>query len=571
MNETITIAPHGIALWVQIDTQADTASEIEKRCDREFLQQAIGQLGEIEVIAASVVTSGRYEAPPLAYDLPGVQLPDRIIVDDLPPFCDIQVKLRGAGGHVAKITIWVPLSWNGRFLGTVGGGNRTDSVFGFPEILRTMTLPTALRNGFSTSMTDGANRKRRFADWGLIEGTDEIDWELTRNWVYRSTHDMTVIAKAVTKAIHGAAPRYSYVAGCSGGGRQALMEAQRYPEDYDGIWASDPAINWTKFIPAELWPALVMKEYGAALAPAKFEAFRAAAIEACDGVDGLRDGIIGAFDPCAFDARLLIGHPTDAGVISEVDANVMNRIWEGPRTRSGSFLWYGLRPGTESWGSNPFGAALCLTKEVGGQLEAQPFEIATAYFRAWLVKNLHWDWRTLTFEVYEMLFERSVRELSDLATDDPNLSAFRGRGGKLIISHGGNDQVIPAAGSVDYYRRVIEAIGSEENTKSFARLFITEGDGHGTGLNPRPGLMMSDAMTALMMWVEKGVAPDEIIAKTVDAATGAIAATRPVYAYPMVPSYRGEGNPNDASSFAPVHLSERTPRGPSEPAMPRSH
>lgn len=557
MVEIKSIAPKGLARWVEMDEQAVTDRSVEARCTRDFLQKAIGHLGDVEVVSASVVTSGQFEEPPLPYDLPGISLPARVVVENLPHFCDVLVQLRGAGGHVAKITVWVPLRWNGRFLGTAGGGNRTNVPLGLPEFLRNVTLPVALRNGFAAAMTDGGNRDRRHSEWGLIDATRQLDWELIQNWVHRSTHEMTIIGKAVTEAIHCAPPKYSYIAGCSGGGRQALMEAQRYPEDYDGIWASDPAINWTKFIPSEMWPALVMK-HGVMLPPAKLDAFRAAAIEAGDGVDGLRDGIIGAFDPCDFDAKKLIGHATAAGIITAADAETMAKIWEGPRTRSGDFLWYGLRPASESWGNNFAGTGLCLTREVGGRLEPQPFDISSAYFRAWLVRDPKWDWRTLTFEQFETLFERSVRELSDLATDDPDLAAFRSRGGKLIISHGANDEVIPASGSVDYYRRVIERMGSEEVTKSFARLFITEGDGHGTWRDPGPGLTIANAMAALMKWVEEGEAPDEIMAETIDLGTGSTVATRPVYAYPMVPSYRGAGDPNDASSFVPAHLSERT-------------
>lgn len=560
MSSMMSIAPTGLARWVTMDAHSVPPAGIEERCTRDYLQKAIAHLGNVEVVAASIITAGQYEMPRPPYDLPGIPLPERMMIGDLPHFCDVCVHVRGPSGHVAKVMVWVPLHWNGRFLGSVGGGNRTESLLLMPEFLRTLTLPAALRNGFATAQTDGGNRDRRASEWGLIEETGELDWELIQNCAHRSTHDMTVIGKAVTTAIHGSAPKYSYIAGCSGGGRQALMEAQRYPEDYDGIWSSDPAINWTKFVPADLWPALVMKELGV-LPPAKLEAFRVAAIDACDGLDGLRDGIIGAFDPCDFDARTLIGQSTAAGVITATDAEVMMKIWEGPRTRSGDFLWYGLRPGAESWGNNWAATGVCSTGEVEGKVEPKPFDIATAYMRAWVVKDLQWDWRTLTFEQFETLFERSVRELSDIATDSPDLSAFRARGGKLIISHGANDQVIPAAGSVDYYRRVIETIGSEHETKTFARLFITEGDGHGTSLDPGPGVTLADAMTALMKWVEEEQAPDQIIAKSINYGTGAVLATRPVYSYPMVPQYRGQGNPNEASSFVPVHFSERARLG----------
>jgi hypothetical protein len=544
------------AQWMGLEPQPAEPAAAE-RCTREHIQRAIGHLGDLEVVSAAVNASGRYDVPSPSYVRPAAVMPEVSEIEGLPPFCDITVDVRGPGGHVATITVWVPLNWNGRFLGTTGGGNRTELGLEFPEIGRLLNIAAAVRQGFSTAKTDGANKDPRYVEWGLKEAEREIDWDLTENWIHRSTHEMTVIGKAVTMAIHGAAPRYSYLGGCSGGGRQALVEAQRYPEDYDGIWAADPAINWTKFVPAVMWPPLVMKEHGVVLPPSKFNAFRVAAIEACDGLDGLRDGIIGAFDPCDFDARRLIGHVTEAGPITEADAEVIAMIWEGPRTQSGEFLWYGIHPGTNSCGTDAIPLGHCVSAEIEGKREIVPFLIAESYIRAWIKKDPSWDWRTMTFEDYERIFEYSVQELSALASDDPDLTAFGAHGGKMIISHGGNDPLIPAAGSVDYYRRVIETVGSEEKTKRFARLFITEGDGHGFANDPGPGLYTADAITALMKWVELGEAPDEIVAKTIDLSSGLTKAERPAYAYPCVPQYLGSGDPNMASNFAPVHFSQR--------------
>lgn len=555
------ITSDGIARWVSFDPQPLDLAAIKARCTPQFLTQALGRLGELEIVSACVNTSGQYAAAGPSIPFP-IQVPDRVVVSDLPPFCDVVVNVRGPGGHVATITIWVPLNWNGRFLGTLGGGNRTDSIFGMPETMRTLCIPTALRNGFATAKTDGANKSNRYvADWALNPKTGAVDWDLTENWIHRSTHEMTVIGKAVTEAIHARAPQYAYVAGCSGGGRQALIEAQRYPGDYDGVWSSDPAINWTRFIAAELWPALVMKEI-AVLPPAKLEAFRAAAIEACDGIDGLRDGIIGAFDPCDFDARRIIGQTTKAGDITERDAQAMNMIWQGPRTRDGRFLWHGLGVGNESWGANWFRGGVCMVAEVDGELQPAPFDMIIGYIRGWLAKDPHWDWKTLTFDGYERLFERSVQEMACAASDDSDLAGLRAAGGKLMITHGSCDPLIPYRGTVDYYRRVVEMIGSEEATRSFARLFISEGDGHGACRDPGPGVTLADGMAALMRWVELGEAPDAITGRALDLMTGKVSATRPVYAYPHVPQYRGEGNSDDAANFRPVHFSERAELSP---------
>jgi hypothetical protein len=552
---TFKIESDGVAKWIAMEPSIVDRSAISARCTIDFLSRALGHLGHIEVVSAAINSSGQFGASVPAAMFP-IPMPNPLIIDNLPEYCDITIARRGAGKHVTTITIWVPLVWNERFLGTLGGGNRTESVFGMPETMRTLCIQTALRNGFATAKTDGANRSERMVDWGFDEEAGVIDWELTENWIHRSTHEMTVIGKAVTTAIHGRPPRYSYAAGCSGGGRQAIVEAQRYPNDYDGIWACDPAINWNKFCLAGLWPAVVMKDI-TVLAPAKFEAFRSAAIAACDGIDGLRDGIIGAFDPCNFDARTIVGQNTDAGVITEADAQAMNMIWEGPRRANGDLLWYGIGVGNESWGNNWSGGGLCMVKDVGGQLEPEPFFISTAYAQAWVAKDPKWDWRTLTIASFEDFFDRGVKDMAIAESDNPDLSQFGKKGGKLLITHGGCDQVIPVAGSIDYYRRVIARLGSEDSTRQFARLFVSEGDGHGANRDPGPGITVSEAMTALMKWVEMGEAPDVILARTLDIVSGKTSATRPVFAYPMVPQYRGDGDGCNAESFVGVHYETR--------------
>lgn len=520
-----------------------------KACMIAAIQQALAPLERAQVVAATVNHSGVYEVPPPLITLP-IPLPT-LRITDLPPFCDVLVHWHGEGGHIAHIKVWVPIDWNGRLMATLGAGNRTEIPAAMPQFLRVMTLSGALRRRFAAASTDGGNRDPRSGDWGLIEGTDAVDWRLTENWVHRSTHEMALVAKTVVKALHGVEPKFSYAVGSSGGGRQAIVAAQRYPGDFDGIWASDPAIHWTKAIPAGLWPALVMKEFGA-LGPGKLEAFRQAAVSACDGLDGLTDGVIGAFDPCEYSPHLLVGTETSEGPITTADAEVMLRIWQGPRTPEGRFLWYGLRPGAESWGENALARGLCMTQMSGSARVPVPFYLAVDYLKAWVVRDASWDWTTLNIEGFARLFAHSV-ELRDLASDDPDLSQFVQRGGKLILSHGADDQVLPAAGTVTYYAGVVEKIGSLDETRQSIRLFVAEGDGHSAPTERGPGLNTDDVLDALIRWVETETAPDLLVARTVEPRTGTCTATKPVYAYPYVPRYAG-GPPNAADSFEPIVL-----------------
>ncbi|GAA2234493.1 tannase/feruloyl esterase family alpha/beta hydrolase [Promicromonospora sukumoe] len=527
MSTSVRIKVTSPVQWVTM-AEAPASADVIERCNTVTIQQHLAGFGELEVVSATVNTTGQADAP----RMPGTEGPPiAAVVTGLPDFCDVRVHHRTPGGHVAHITVWVPLTWNRRFLGTGGGGNRTTGMWFSDQRMRIAELPVALRNGFATASTDAGNRDPRFADWGLDEATRKLDRELVRNWAYRGTHDMTVVGKAVTEAIHGSAPEYSYFQGESGGGRQALMEAQRYPDDYDGIWSADPAINWTKMIAASMWPALVMKEARNPIPAAKFNAFRAGATAALDGVDGLDDGIVGATDLRDYDPHRLVGTATSAGTITTADADVVQQIWAGPTTPTGKRLWFGLRPDTESWGENLNGAGLCQVDEVDGELVISPFVMPVAWFGGWLLRDPSWDWTTLTHERYLSLFDQGVREFAEVATDDPDLSRFRDSGGKLLLTHAGNDEVIFPEGTIDYYRRVQDRMDGADEVATFARLFLSPGDGHGHCTGTGPGLTLAAGMVALMEWVENGTTPESIVAHRFTRDTAAATMTRPLLPY----------------------------------------
>ncbi|WP_157183034.1 tannase/feruloyl esterase family alpha/beta hydrolase [Sciscionella marina] len=523
MSRTIQIAPSDLIHWVTWES-IPGSSEVRDRCNPQFVASALSELDGARVVSVDINSSGECElpAPPGFEDLPGWGT-----MTGLPEYCEVRVEQFSPGGATAQVTVWVPLDWNGRFLGTAGSGNRTNSVY-VPsfDILRVLTPTMALKNGFATATTDGGVGldEPRMLDWQLDEDTGELNWDLIQNWAHRSAHEMTIIGKAVTETIHGEAPEYSYFCGCSGGGRQALVQAQRYPDDYDGVWASDPAINWTRLITAELWPALVMKEYHNPLSPAKLRTFRTAALTAYPQRDQAD-----SHELIAFDASAVIGTNTPDGEITATDAEVMQQIWDGPRAADGEFLWYGLHPGAESWGDNILKTGLCMTQEQDGGLVPAPFEIAASWFRTWLLKDSDWDWTTLTFESYEELFRQGVQEFAEVASDSADLSGLRDSGGKLILSHALNDELIFSQGSIDYYKRAVVATGE---VGGFFRLFCSPGDGH-SHVDAGPGLTIARGMAALMEWVEEGKAPDSITAERFDLELQKIGDEEPVPAFTL--------------------------------------
>ena len=433
-------------------------------------------------------------------------------------------------GDRVKVWIGLPLTnWNGRFLGTGGGGFLGGSQGGLPE-------PAA--RGFAVGATDTGH------DGG--SGSFALDAKGRQNWqgiidnAYLGIHEMTVVGKALTKAYYGKGPRYAYFVGGSTGGRQGLMEAQRFPDDYDGIISACPAINWHRFVAASLWPEVVMHSRSNFVSKAKLAAATAAAVAACDNDDGVKDGVIDDPFHCTYDSKALVGTKAGNETFTEADAEVIDKIWEGPRAQDGSFMWHGLNRGADLFAYASTG---------GSPLQGKPFSIALEYWVYFLAQDPKWDWTTLTYAGFEQLWTKSVEQYGAvLGTDDPDLTRFRDHGGKLIITHGLADQLIPAAGTVDYFERVQQRMGGEKKTAKFARLFLVPGVDHGfhgagatpTGLNE-----------AILRWVEEAQAPDKLIADKRDG-SGKVIRTRPLFPYPQVAKYKGSGSPDEAVNFVSI-------------------
>ncbi|MBV9580994.1 MAG: tannase/feruloyl esterase family alpha/beta hydrolase [Chloroflexi bacterium] len=383
------------------------------------------------------------------------------------------VQTPGAGDHIG-VDVWMPLrGWNGRFQGVGGSGFVADDV---------NEMATAVDSGYSAAGTDAGHTSQSpvpsldgsFA----LDANGHLDRTLIEDFAYRGVHDLALVGKVVTATYYGSQARFAYWNGCSTGGRQGMAEAQRYPSDFDGILAGAPAINWQKYVPASLWPELVMQQSGDFLPQCKFDAFQAAAVKACDSLgDGVADGVIGDPFACHFDPRSLVGTSTACGTITAQDADVVARIVAGPRTSSGNFLWYGLTWGAPFAGpiTNPFDG-LANTTISDGKAIGVPFPLVLQYLGTWVQRNPPvpegtWDWTTTTYQRFDQLFEQSVAMYGNvMGTDDPDLRAFKQSGGKLIMWHGLADQLIFPQGSIDYYTRVESLMGGAGQTTDFATL-----------------------------------------------------------------------------------------------------
>jgi len=476
--------------------------------------------------------------------LPGAEVKSAVVVNDnaeAGSWCDVIASVTPATDENNEVLIRIGLPierWNGRFFGAGGGGYKTSSP------LRNLSMASmgyfdAVELGYAVGTTDGGGVKEETWDLALRHGNYALDpngrlnWPAVQNFGYAAIHDMTVVGKALVGEFYGAAPQYSYFAGCSTGGRQGMMEAQRYPRDYQGIMSAAPPLYWPKIAMLELWGALVMQRENDFMPACKLNAATAAAVPACDALDGASDGVIADPKRCHFDAKKLVGKKIEnCGVFDDKDARVVNAIWQGPRTRDNEFLWYGSSRAAPLLGLNP----------VAQEPPPVIMWVGEAWARYFLTQNPAWDWKTLTGESYEKLWRQSQQQYGDvLGTDNPDLSAFRDSGGKMLMWHGTDDQFIPVQGTMDYVGSVQQLMGGSGKVDDFLRFFVAPGVQH---CYPGP----SGVFDALMSWVERGHAPESLPLVKLDENKKAVR-TRRLCLYPTVSVYRG-GDVDKAESFA---------------------
>lgn len=464
------------------------------------------------VTAAGVVLPGSFTPPgaaPTATANP--------VFKNLPGFCRVSASLTPTSDSDIRIEVWLPVSgWNGK-LQSVGNGGWAGTI-GYPA------LGAALAGGYATAATDTGHVGNTAT---FVPGHPEklVDYG------YRAVHEMTVAAKALIGAFYGSGPRVSYWNGCSTGGRQGLMEALRYPTDYDGIIAGAPVNARTQQLTWELWVAqAVHANEGSYIPPAKYQAIHAAVLDACDARDGAKDGLLENPTQCRFDPAVLECTQGDgATCLTPAQVRAARTIYtpaENPATKEAIFP--ALQPGSElGWG------ALAGPQAVGEAVE---------FFRHVVFNDPTWDFRSLRFD---RAAEQAAPAARVLDVVDPNLKPFFDRGGKLLLYHGWNDQLVAPLNSVNYFNRVVGAAGGAAAVSSSVRLFMMPGTNHCAG---GVGPNVFDRMAVLEQWVERGQTPVRIPAS--HSTNGVVDRTRPLCAYPRVARYRGAGSIDDEANFA---------------------
>ncbi|KPM35287.1 hypothetical protein AK830_g11272 [Neonectria ditissima] len=423
-------------------------------------------------------------------------------------FCNVTIRYTHPGQNDdVNIQIWLPDSWNGRFLGTGGGG------FAGGEIQRG-SLAIGVSQGYVSVATDGGH-SRSFgvatAPWAQVSPFN-VDQYALHNFASAALNDMTVLGKSLTKAFYGSEPQYSYWNGCSTGGRQGLMLAQRFPGSYDGILAAAPGLNWDRMLAAGLYPQVLMNNLTYYPSACELDAISSAIIAACDGDDGVEDGILSAPWPCEFDYSSIVGNVVtceggDTLEITEAGVKIAEGAYNGPQSSSGEQLWFGPTLGSPLTSVTALAVTTCTNN---ANCTGAPNPIALDWVRLFVDKDPDFTLDSVwTREQFQRLFHASTQQyLSIIGTSDPDLSEFKAQGGKIITWHGLMDEIVPSKGTTDYYSRVEDL---DSDIRSFFRHFEAPGVEHCyLGVGPFPG----ESFEALVNWVENGESPNVLAARS---------------------------------------------------------
>jgi len=485
------------------------------RCDDLRIFKRVG----VTIDASSIQPAGKMSMPN------AMGAPSEASV---PSFCRVRATLRPSADSDIKIEVWLPEQWNTKLL-AVGNGGWSGAI---PQ----SAMVPGVHRGYAVTGTDTGHAG------SALDGSFAYKHpEKLIDFGWRAVHEMTITAKALIDAYYTPALTRSYWHGCSSGGKQGLKEAQKFPSDYDGIIAGAPAIPWTRLSAASLAAGLATLPVDSPryLSREKLEFVNKAVVAACDKHDGVEDGLLEDPRACTFDIGALQCRPNQSmECLSSEQIDAVQKIYKPVRnSRTNEYLFAGFAKGSEfAW-----------SMLVGGP---KPLSISNDHYRFVVFHNPDWNFETLDFDKDIARADEIDAKGAQLNAADPNLDAFRRHGGKVLMYHGWADGLIPAQNSIDYF----EAVWTRDDPQKSAakltrlqqdvRLFMVPGMGHCSG---GPGPDQFDAITALEQWVERGIAPDSLIASGKTAK--GMERTRRLCVYPKIATYAGKGDPDDADAF----------------------
>ena len=460
----------------------------------------------------------------------------------LPPSCRVMGTSAPTADSDIRFEVAIPVgqAWNGRYL-QVGNG-------GFAGLVPEEDILAGLAAGYATAGTDDGHQSRygTSASWAMGHPEKIVDFG------YRAVKETRDAAREILRAYTGQSAKYAYFTGCSDGGREALMEAQRFPEDFNGIVAGAPANDTTNLLFGMAWTIRALLETPASYIPrAKLTAIEAAALKSCGDADGVVE------DPlaCKFDPAVLrcTGAENDQ-CLTDAQIAALRKIYRGAENpRTGARIEPGFEPGAEG---QPGGWDDWIVGSAPGEAgHAVQFLFSSSFFRYMVFADPTYDLGRLSFDGDVATTDAKLASILNSSATD--LGAFKKRGGKLLQYHGWADPVVPPRDSVGYYERVQAAMG---DPRDFYRLFMAPGMLHCDG---GPGPNVAPTLATIAAWVEAGAAPDRVVATKLagDNPAGAVVRTKPLCPYPQMAKWDEKGDRKRAESYrceAPLPIA--TPR-----------
>ncbi|KAF9873057.1 hypothetical protein CkaCkLH20_09567 [Colletotrichum karsti] len=424
-------------------------------------------------------------------------------------FCNVTIAYTHPGQNDNIITeAWLPLDWNERFLG-VGGGGWVAGRF----LLSYAGMNGGLADGYASITTDAGLGSADVPTPWALNSPGNVNLYNLQNIASVCLNDEAVIGKSLIRSFYGKDPKYSYWNGCSQGGRQGLMLAQRYPKQYDGIVAGAPAIYWNELISNAQWPQQVMNELGEYPYGCELDAITAEAVSACDNLDGVTDGTIGNVEECfkTFNPFSVVGKSIACSqtngtqkTISKTAAIVVNETWHGRSNANGQQFYHGITPGSDLTGDSSYGVGIVTTKCNETGCVGLPNQLGVPWLQLFIAKDPNFNVGNLTRAEFDALVYSGAQQYNSLVESaDPDLTKFRDAGGKMVTFHGLADNIIPVGATEEYYNAVADIT---PDIQDFYRYFEAPALGHCFGGK-------SDTPTSLFEqlrdWVENGTAPEQ--------------------------------------------------------------
>jgi feruloyl esterase len=437
----------------------------------------------------------------------------------LPAFCRVAATLKPSPASDIRTETWLPLrGWNGMFRGT--------SPNGLGGVLNYNSMAVAITDGYAAAGTDTGHQGGG-TDWMQVP-------EKVTDFAGRAMHETTVVGKALTAAFYGKAHKFAYMLECGGGSAAALHEVQKYPADYDGVVVGGHAAHLTRQMFGQLWMWEAAHPDGgpSVLPPATLSMIHQAVLDKCDLLDGVKDGLLESPPRCTFEPEEIAcraGASTNCLTPPQVEA--VRKIYQGPvNPRTKESIWPGLFRGSElDWGFFAESAA--------------PVGIPLITLRDAVLKDPNWNYRTAHVDYDRHVAMTDQADVARVSASNPDIAPFVDKGGKLMLSGGWNNALVPAGAVLDYFQKVQSTIGSARTQQS-VRLYMVPGM---IECNGGPGTDTFDMLSAMRRWVEQKRAPREVLASRVE--HGKVVRTRPLCPYPQVATYTGRGSTDEAKNF----------------------